>query len=96
MKKVTDFFKGMESIARSIFVPNNEELLHFYWGAVLFLLINTYITALATLVTVTILAFGLSLWRYFNKQKPFLLKTILFAIVPLALWFLALTINKWL
>ena len=95
MNKITEFFKGMSGILKAIFVPNNEELLHFYWGAVLFLIINTYISGLATLITLIILAFGLSGWRYYNKSEPFLLRTILFCVIPLALWFLALTINKW-
>lgn len=95
MNKIKDFFNGMDGILKAVFVPNQEELLHFYWGAVLFLIINTYISALATLVTLAILAVGLSAWRYYNVAKPFLLRTILFALIPLALWFIALTINKW-
>lgn len=92
MKK---FLNKLSSFVKPIFVPNNEELLHFYWGAIVFLILNTYVSALATLITMIILSLLLSAWRHYNLNRPFLLKTLLFAIVPLVLWFVALTINKW-
>ena len=95
MEKLKEFFKGTDGILKAIFVPNNEELLHFYWGIIIFYLFNTFISALAATIAVAILAFGLSAWRYYNLQKPFLLRTILFTLIPVIVWFIALLINKW-